>query len=107
MKLKVAVVLGDDLMQRVEELRKLDIREEYRARAAARIATMNAYLGGFPIARALSEGADVVITGRCVNSAVELGALIHAFGWGMDDHDPLAAGTLWPHHRMRRAVQWP
>ena len=58
---------------------------------------MNAYLGGFPIARALDEGADVVITGRCVNSAVTLGALIHAFGWSMDDHDALAAGTLCGH----------
>jgi len=35
-----------------------------------------------------------VITGRCVDSAVTLGALIHAFGWSMDDHDALAAGTL-------------
>ena len=58
---------------------------------------MNAYLGGFPIARALAEGADVVITGRCVDSAVTLGALIHAFGWTMDDHDRLAAGTLCGH----------
>ena len=58
---------------------------------------MNAYLGGFPIARALAEGADVVITGRCVDSAVTLGALIHEFGWGMDDHDRLAAGTLCGH----------
>ena len=58
---------------------------------------MNAYLGGFPIARALAEGADVVITGRCVDSAVTLGALIHEFGWSMDDHDRLAAGTLCGH----------
>jgi Acyclic terpene utilisation family protein AtuA len=83
-KLKVAVVLGDDLLPRIAEL-------------PAKIASMNAYLGGFPIARALAEGADVVITGRCVDSAVTLGALIHAFGWTMDDHDKLAAGTLCGH----------
>ena len=58
---------------------------------------MNAYLGGFPIARALAEGADVVITGRCVDSAVTLGALIHAFGWIPEDLDRLAAGTLCGH----------
>ena len=80
--LKVAVVLGDDLLPRVEELRALDIREmDTGAELPAKIASMNAYLGGFPIARALAEGADVVITGRCVDSAVTLGALIHAFGW--------------------------
>ncbi len=97
-KLKVAVVLGDDLLPRVDELRGLDIREmDTGAELPGKIVSMNAYLGGFPIARALSEGADVVITGRCVDSAVTLGALIHAFGWTMDDHDRLAAGTLCGH----------
>jgi len=96
--LKVAVVLGDDLLPRVDELRGLDIREmDTGAELPAKIVSMNAYLGGFPIARALAEGADVVITGRCVDSAVTLGALIHAFGWSMDDHDRLAAGTLCGH----------
>src|SRR4029450_9960088 len=96
--LKVAVVLGDDLLPRVDELRGLDIREmDTGAELPAKIVSMNAYLGGFPIARALAEGADVVITGRCVDSAVTLGALIHAFGWTMDDHDKLAAGTLCGH----------
>ena len=97
-KLKVAVVLGDDLLPRVDELRGLDIREmDTGAELPGKIVSMNAYLGSFPIARALSEGADVVITGRCVDSAVTLGALIHAFGWTMDDHDRLAAGTLCGH----------
>ena len=97
-KLKVAVVLGDDLQPRIEELRKLGIREmDTGAELPARVASMNAYLGGFPIARALSEGADVVITGRCVDSAVTLGCLIHAFDWSMDDLDRLAAGTLCGH----------
>ncbi|MBY0318495.1 MAG: DUF1446 domain-containing protein [Reyranella sp.] len=97
-KLKVAVVLGDDLLPRIDELRGLDIREmDTGAELPAKIVSMNAYLGGFPIARALAEGADVVITGRCVDSAVTLGALIHAFGWTMDDYDRLAAGTLCGH----------
>jgi len=96
--LKVALVLGDDLQPRIDELRKLDIREmDTGAALPPRIASMNAYLGGFPIARALAEGADVVITGRVVDSAVTLGALIHEFGWSMDDHDRLAAGTLCGH----------
>ncbi len=96
--LNVAVVLGDDLQPRAEEFRALGIREmDTGAELPTKIASMNAYLGGFPIARALAEGADVVIAGRCVDSAVTLGALIHAFGWGMDDHDALAAGTLCGH----------
>src|SRR5262249_14961048 len=96
--LEVAVVLGDDLLGRVEELRRRDVREmDTDQPLPAKVTSMNAYLGGFPIARALSEGADVVITGRCVDSAVTLGALIHAFGWSMDEHDRLAAGTLCGH----------
>jgi hypothetical protein len=97
-RLKVALVLGDDLLARVDELRGLGIREmDTGEPLPAKITSMNAYLGGFPVARALDQGADVVITGRCVDSAVTLGALIHAFGWTMDDHDRLAAGTLCGH----------
>ena len=96
--LKVAVVLGDDILSRADEFRAAGIREmDTGAELPARIASMNAYLGGFPIARALAAGADVVITGRCVDSAVTLGALIHAFGWIPEDLDRLAAGTLCGH----------
>ncbi len=96
--LKVAVVLGDDILPRVDEFRAAGLREmDTGAELPSKIVSMNAYLGGFPIARALAEGADVVITGRCVDSAVTLGALIHAFTWSSEDLDRLAAGTLCGH----------
>jgi hypothetical protein len=96
--LKVAVVLGDDILPRVDEFRAAGIREmDTGAELPSKIASMNAYLGGFPIARALAEGADVVITGRCVDSAVTLGALINAFSWTPEEFDRLAAGTLCGH----------
>ncbi|MCW5745622.1 MAG: DUF1446 domain-containing protein [Alphaproteobacteria bacterium] len=96
--LKVALVLGDDLLPQVQKFRDAGIRElDGEAPLPAKITSMNAYLGGFPIARALAEGADVVITGRCVDSAVTLGPLIHEFGWTVQDFDHLAAGTLAGH----------
>jgi len=64
---------------------------------ADRINSLVAYTGAFPIAAALSAGAQIVITGRAVDSALALGALIHEFGWGPDDFDLLAAGTLVGH----------
>ncbi|MEO8527256.1 MAG: acyclic terpene utilization AtuA family protein, partial [Caldimonas sp.] len=42
-------------------------------------------------------GADIVITGRCVDSAVTLGVLMHAFEWRADEHDKLAMGSLAGH----------
>ncbi len=65
--------------------------------APERLLSANAYLGALPIARALDAGADVVITGRCVDSATTLGVLIHEFGWRDDDWDRLAAGSLAGH----------
>jgi hypothetical protein len=96
--LKIALVEGDDLSDRIEDLRKAGIREMFSAAPLpAKLASVNAYLGGFPIAAALDMGADIVLTGRCVDSALVLGPLIHEFGWKADDYDLLAAGSLAGH----------
>ena len=46
---------------------------------------------------ALDAGATVVITGRCTDSALALGPLMHEFGWAPDDWDLLAAGIVAGH----------
>ncbi|MDP1909150.1 MAG: acyclic terpene utilization AtuA family protein, partial [Hyphomicrobium sp.] len=96
--LRVAVVVGDDLLPLADDLRKAGVTEMFNgAPLPADLWSMNAYLGAFPIAAALSAGADIVITGRCTDSALALGPLIHAFGWTRDDYDRLAMGSLAGH----------
>ena len=100
LELKVAVIVGDDLLPRVSELSAGGAREMFSQEvmpAPDKIASANAYIGAFPVAEALLNGADIVITGRCVDSAVTLGACIHAFGWTPDELDRLAAGSLVGH----------
>ncbi|MDX2233690.1 MAG: acyclic terpene utilization AtuA family protein [Hyphomonadaceae bacterium] len=93
---RIAHVEGDDLLPQREMLR--DVREMFSGAAAPEsIVSMNAYLGAVPIAAALRAGADIVVTGRCADSAMALGPLIHEFGWALDDWDRLAAGTLVGH----------
>ena len=85
--LRIAIVEGDDLRERIVP----------DASLPRPLLSANAYLGAFPIAAALGRGANVVITGRCVDSALPLGALIHEFGWLPHDWDKLAAGSLAGH----------
>jgi len=95
---RIAFVEGDNLLDRADEFRSSGVREMFRgAPFPSKVGSINAYLGGFPIARALAMGADIVVTGRVVDSAVTLGALIHEFGWTEHEYDKLAAGTLAGH----------
>ncbi|WP_334127971.1 acyclic terpene utilization AtuA family protein [Sneathiella sp.] len=96
--LKIGTVDGDNLSDDLKALRGEGISEMFSGKPMPDgMISANAYLGAFPIAAALDNGADVVITGRCVDSAVTLGPLIHEFGWTVDDYDRLAAGSLAGH----------
>lgn len=96
--LKVAAVMGDDVLPLMEELRGEDVREVQSGEPLpGGVATANAYIGGFAIAEALKAGADVVVTGRCADSALALGALIHEFDWKPTDFDKIAAGSVAGH----------
>ncbi len=98
--LKVAIITGDDFIDRKDAIAAAAPRELYSGDKfpdPEKIVSINCYLGAFPIACALDQGADIIITGRSVDSAVTLGACIHEFGWRSDDWDMLASGSLAGH----------
>lgn len=96
--LKIAVLHGDNLQPRLGELAKAGVREMFTDAALPPMCvSVNAYLGAPGIVAALEAGADIVITGRVVDSAVVSAALVHEFKWRWDDHDRLAQAALAGH----------
>jgi len=99
----VAHVEGDDLLGRLPDLshagHRLANADTGQALADAGVTplTAHAYLGGLAIARALSAGADVVITGRVTDAALVVGPGIWRFGWTGDDLDALAGAVVAGH----------
>ena len=94
----IAIVDGDDLRPRRAEFGA--VHEMFSGQDAPDpkdIWSVNAYFGAKPIADALAAGAEIVITGRVVDSALVLGPLAHEFGWAWNDWDKLSAGSLCGH----------
>ena len=101
--LKVAVVLGDDVYPRLDEfnakgyeMRDMDTGAPLST-IRDRIQSANAYIGAFPLAEGLATGAHVVIAGRSTDTALTLAPMIHRYGWGPEEYDKLAAGTIAGH----------
>jgi hypothetical protein len=95
---RIAVIEGDDLTG-IFSAEELAARETNGAVLAnlPHLVAANVYLGAGPIAEALDEGADVVVTGRVADPSLVLGPLVHAYGWDWTDWRRLAAGTLAGH----------
>ena len=96
--LKIAVLLGDDLQPQFKQLAASGVREMFSAAPLPPVCvSTNAYLGAPGIVEALRLEADIVITGRVVDSAVVSAALVHEFGWAWHDYDRLAQAALAGH----------
>ncbi|QIB66888.1 acyclic terpene utilization AtuA family protein [Kineobactrum salinum] len=96
--LRIAGIYGDDLAGREEELATLGLPElQSGAPLPRKLASINAYLGARPIVRALEADAQIIVTGRVVDSAVVIAPLMHEFGWAREDYDQLAQAALAGH----------
>ena len=100
---RVAVVSGDDLSPRLDELlaaghplTNLDTGEPLAA-VRDRVVSANAYLGARPIVEALKLGAAVVITGRVADASLTVGPAVFEYGWDWSDLDRLCSATVAGH----------
>ena len=101
--LKIAVVLGDDILERIDEineagceLNNMETGESLKA-YQDKILSANVYFGAFPIVEALQKGADIVITGRTTDTGLTLAPMIYEFNWPKDNFNLMAAGTVAGH----------
>jgi len=100
---RIGVVTGDDLLPRLDELiaggHALANMEtgEPLSTVRDRVLSANAYIGSTPIVEALSQKANIVITGRSTDTALTMAPLRFEFGWGAEDWDRLAAGIIAGH----------
>jgi hypothetical protein len=101
--LKIGVVLGDDILDQLDELRAkgmlLDNMESGESLDAVRerVMSANVYFGAWPIVEALRQGAQIIITGRTTDTGLTLAPMIYEFDWQEDDWDKIAAGTVAGH----------
>lgn len=101
--LKIAVILGDDILDRIDEIvsagYELNNMETGESIISIKdeILSANVYFGAFPIVEALERGADIVITGRTTDTGLTLAPMIYEFGWDRDNYDLLSAGTVAGH----------
>jgi hypothetical protein len=103
LKLRIAVVEGDDVAPRMAALmaegvnfRNLETFAAFQPHAGQVLAA-NAYFGAMPVAEALRFDPHIVICGRVTDTGITLAPLIHEFGWGPADYDLLAAGIVAGH----------
>ncbi len=101
--LKVGVVYGDDISQRLYELRaggekftNMETGAEFTG-MMQRVTSANVYLGAEPVVAALKAGCQIIVTGRVTDTGITLAPMIHEFGWAMDDWDKMAAGIIAGH----------
>ena len=99
----VATVAGDDIIGKLDEfiergvaLRNMETGDPLSS-IRSRVQSANVYFGAFPVAEALGQGAQIVITGRVTDTGLALAPMIHEYKWKSDDWDRLSAGTIAGH----------
>jgi len=100
---KIAYIEGDDLLPRLTDLQgkgeaftHLDKSIALKEAKGFPISA-NAYMGGWGVVDALSQGANIVVGGRLADAAVVMGPAAWWFGWQRNDWDKLAGAAIAGH----------
>ncbi len=98
--LKIACILGDDVLTTVMETDPLVAETGRRLSSFGKnLISANAYIGADAVASALERGANIVIGGRIADASLFLGPLMYEFGWKSNENgwDRLARGIIVGH----------
>lgn len=100
---KIAWIEGDNLINEIaslknagEEFRHINTNRPLKGDDAITV-TANAYLGGWGITKALSDGADIVVGGRIADASLVSGPSAWKFCWKENDWDKLAGAVVAGH----------
>src|SRR5450432_279793 len=93
---KVAVVTGDDVFDRISP-QAIALETGGPLADFGRLISANAYLGAEALMPALRSDADVIVTGRVADPSLFVAPIAHHFGWSIDDLDRIARATVVGH----------
>lgn len=96
LKISVAAVTGDDVLDRVNKY-EIAMETGEPLNASGEIISANAYLGADALLPALDTGADVIITGRVADPSLFVAPMVHAFRWNMDNVNLIGQATVVGH----------
>ncbi len=97
LKIRIAVVEGDDLTASIHPHTFLPELGKSVAEHGLRVVGANAYLGIEAMLPALEVRPHLVITGRVADPSLFLAPLVYRYGWALDDWPRLGAGTAIGH----------
>ena len=100
---RIAVVEGDDLTDRLDALlqkgiplKNMETDQELKT-IRKQVQGANAYLGAAPVIKALEMEAQIIITGRVSDAGITVAPLAFEFEWSLQDWDRLAAAVAAGH----------
>jgi len=99
---KIGVVTGDNILEQMKSgidnplFHNLDTGEPI-GKIEKSLNTATVYLGANTIVEALSKDVDIVITGRCADPSLTVGACAFHYKWGWKEYDKLAGATVAGH----------